>query len=143
MLRDHSMRKLSHYSSAVSRGAAMLSGILCVGFLATASSAQQASDYFSQWPTGTSPQEIGKQVAEHFVTSPHQYTATIHYSEVATWYGALTFASLTHDTGLQTKLIKKFEPLMPGGAEANRTPQRRHVADSIVGVVPLEIAIET
>ena len=40
-----------------------------------------------------SPQEIGKKVAEHFVLSPHQYTATIHYSEVATWYGALTLLS--------------------------------------------------
>ena len=37
-------------------------------------------------------------------------------------------------------LIKKFEPLMPGGAEAERRPQRRHVDDSIFGVVPLEIA---
>jgi unsaturated rhamnogalacturonyl hydrolase len=132
-----SIDKPSHYSSAMFRG------ILCVGFLATVASAQQAPDYFSQWPAGTSPAEIGKQVAEHFVTSPHQYTATIHYSEVATWYGALTFATLTHDTELQSKLIKRFEPLMPGGAEASRIPQRRHVDDSIFGVVPLEIAIET
>ena len=129
--------KSSHYMSA------MFSGILCVSLLATAASAQQVPDYFSQWPAGTSPEEIGKLVAEHFVTSPHQYTETIHYSEVATWYGALTFANLTHDTALQSKLIKKFEPLMPGGAEASRIPQRRHVDDSIFGVVPLEIAIET
>ena len=40
-------------------------------------------------------------------------------------------------------LIKKFEPLMPGGAEAERRPQRRHVDDSIFGVVPLEIARQT
>ena len=32
---------------------------------------------------------------------------------------------------------------MPGGAEAAKRPQRRHVDDSIFGVVPLEIAIET
>ena len=121
----------------------MFSGILCVSFFATAAGAQQVPDYFSQWPAGTSPKEVGKLVAEHFVTSPHQYTETIHYSEVATWYGALTFANLTHDIALQSKLIKKFEPLMPGGAEANRIPQRRHVDDSIFGVVPLEIAIET
>jgi hypothetical protein len=43
------------------------------------------SDYFSNWPEGISHQEVGKRVAEHFVTSPHQYTATIHYSEAATW----------------------------------------------------------
>jgi unsaturated rhamnogalacturonyl hydrolase len=98
---------------------------------------------FTNWPAGTSPQEVGKALSEHFVTSPHQYTATIHYSEVATWYGALTFAQLTHDDALRTKLIKKFEPLMPGGAEAGRIPQRRHVDDEIFGIVPLEIGLQT
>ncbi len=103
----------------------------------------QENPYFSNWPAGLSAQEVGKRVAEHFVTSPHQYGPTIHYSEVATWYGALTFASLTHDDALRTALIHKFEPLTPGGAEAARIPVRHHVDDSIFGVVPLEIAIQT
>src|SRR6267154_1903013 len=103
----------------------------------------QENTYFSNWPAGLSPQEVGKRVAEHFVTSAHQYGPTIHYSEVATWYGALTFASLTHDDALRTELIHKFEPLTPGGAEAARIPVRHHVDDSIFGVVPLEIAIQT
>jgi rhamnogalacturonyl hydrolase YesR len=109
----------------------------------TLGASAQDNTYFSHWPSGVSPQEVGKRVAEHFVLSPHQYTATIHYSEVATWYGALTFASLTHDDALRGELIRKFEPLMPGGGEAARIPVRRHVDDSIFGVVPLEIAIET
>src|SRR5271167_5114612 len=71
----------------------------------------QENTYFTNWPAGLSPQEVGKRVAEHFVTSPHQYGATIHYSEVATWYGGLTFASLTHDDALRTELIHRFEPL--------------------------------
>jgi unsaturated rhamnogalacturonyl hydrolase len=104
-------------------------------------------DYFSNWPAGTSPQEVGKRVADHFVTSPHQYisspSSTIHYSEVATWYGALTFAQLTHDDALRASLIKRFDPLMPGGSEASRIPRRHHVDDSIFGIVPLEIAIQT
>jgi unsaturated rhamnogalacturonyl hydrolase len=104
--------------------------------------AQEPTD-FTNWPAGLSPQEVGKRVAEHFVTSPHQYGATIHYSEVGTWYGGLTFATLTHDDSLRAELIHRFEPLMPGGAEAARIPVRRHVDDSIFGVVPLEIAIET
>jgi rhamnogalacturonyl hydrolase YesR len=118
--------------------------ILGASFLALAGLATaQGSDYFSNWPKGASPQEVGKKLAEHFVTSPHQYTATIHYSEVATWYGALTFSRLSHDDALQQELIRKFEPLRPGGADAARIPQRRHVDDSIFGIVPLEIAIET
>jgi rhamnogalacturonyl hydrolase YesR len=100
-------------------------------------------DYFSNWPAGVSPQEVGKKLADHFVTSPHQYSATIHYSEAATWYGALSFSQLTHDDALRSQLIAKYEPLMPGGAEAARIPVRHHVDDSIFGIIPLEIAIET
>lgn len=110
-------------------------------FCSVTALAQQ--DYFSNWPKGDSPQEVGKALAEHFVTSPHQYGPTINYSEVGTWYGALTFSQLTHDDALRTELIKRFEPLQPGGAEAARIPRRRHVDDSIFGVIPLEIGIET
>jgi unsaturated rhamnogalacturonyl hydrolase len=101
------------------------------------------TDYFNNWPAGRSPEDVGKRLADHFVTSPHQYTATIHYSEVCTWYGALTFAQLTHDNTLRDALIKKYEPLMPGGAEASRIPQRHHVDDSIFGIISLEIANQT
>ncbi len=118
----------------------VLSACLLLGCLGVAGAQE---NYFNNWPAGTSPEEVGKQLSEHFVTSPHQYTKTIHYSEVCTWYGALTFAELTHDDALRQELIKKFEPLMPGGAEDARIPQRHHVDDSIFGVVPLEIAIQT
>lgn len=104
---------------------------------------QQASQYFSNWPQGYDPAAVGKRVAEHFVISPHQYGPTIHYSEAVTWYGALTYADLTHDDTLRTALIHRYEPLEPGGAEAARIPQRHHVDDSIFGIIPLEIAIET
>jgi unsaturated rhamnogalacturonyl hydrolase len=100
-------------------------------------------DYFSNWPAGDSPQEVGKRVAEHFVTSPHQGKTTIVYSEVGTWYGGLTFTHLTHDDKLRDELIQRFQPLMPGGAEADRVPKRDHVDDSIFGVVPLQIYMET
>ena len=50
---------------------------------------------------------------------------------------------LTHDTDLRDRLIKKFDPLLPGGAEAALVPMRDHVDDSIFGIVPLEIAIQT
>ena len=118
----------------------VLGGCLLVSAVGLASAQE---NYFDNWPAGVAPQEVGKNLAEHFVTSPHQYTKTIHYSEVCTWYGALTFAELTHDDALRQELIKKFEPLLPDGAEAERRPQRRHVDDSIFGVVPLEIARQT
>jgi unsaturated rhamnogalacturonyl hydrolase len=112
-------------------------------FLAAVATGSAQQDYFSNWPPGRSPQEIGKRLAEHFVTSPHQYSATIHYAEVATWYGSLTFAQLTHDDALRERLIRRFDPLLPNGAEAARIPVRHHVDDSIFGIVPLEIGIES
>jgi unsaturated rhamnogalacturonyl hydrolase len=100
-------------------------------------------DYFSNWPKGDSPEEVGKRVAEHFVTSPHQGAKTIVYSENGTWYGALTFAQLTHDDKLRDELIQRFQSVMPDGSEADRIPKRDHVDDSIFGIVPLQIYIET
>ena len=104
-------------------------------------------DYFSNWPAGVAPQDVGKRVAEHFVASPHQYISgtntTLHYSEAATWYGSLTFAKLTHDDALRAGLVKRFEPLMPGGAEEKLIPKRHHVDDSIFGIIPLEIGMQT
>lgn len=103
-----------------------------------AASAMAQQDYFSNWPQGAVPQEVGKRVAEHFITSPHQ-GKTIFYGEVCTWYGALTFAQLTSDKDLQEKLIRRFDPLLPGGAETSLIGTRRHVDDEIFGTIPLEI----
>jgi rhamnogalacturonyl hydrolase YesR len=116
--------------------------VLCF-FLAcvTAIGASQ-QDYFSNWPAGKSPQVVGKRVSEHFMTSPHQYGA-IFYGEVGAWYGALNFAQLTGDADLQNRLVKRFDPLLPGGSETQLIGRRPHVDDEIFGVVPLEIAIET
>jgi rhamnogalacturonyl hydrolase YesR len=103
--------------------------------------------YFENWPAGTAPAEVGKRLAEHFVASPHQYLSaanpTLHYSEVVSWYGALTIAKLSHDDALRGELVKRFEPLMPGGAEEKLIPQRHHVDDSIFGIVPMEIGMQT
>ncbi len=115
-------------------------GLLLPAGVATVSAQQ---DYFSNLPAGSAPQEVGKRLAEHFIPTPHQGNGTIFYGEVGTWYGALTFARLTKDEALRTELIKKFEPLMPGGAEASRIPVRHHVDDSIFGIVPIEIGMQT
>jgi rhamnogalacturonyl hydrolase YesR len=101
------------------------------------------TDYLIQLPDGDAAEDVGTALAQHFVPSPHQYTVSMHYSEVVAWYGALTFADATKNASLRESLIHRFEPLMPGGAEANRIPVRHHVDDSVFGVVPLEIARQT
>ncbi len=101
----------------------------------------------SNWPAGTLPKEIGKRVAERFVSGPHtnfgqpgapQY---ITYPEAVAWYGALTFAQLSNDKDLSTRLIQRFCPLF--GSESNLVPVPDHVDRTVFGVVPLEIYVQT
>jgi len=124
---------------------AILKIFVIAAMMASASALFAQQDYFSNWPAGRSPQEVGKHLAEHFVTTPHQQNPlkTINYSEVCAWYGALSYAQLTHDTELQTKLVQRFQPLLPGGTDAAWIPVRHHVDDEIYGVVPLQIGIQT
>jgi len=97
------------------------------------------------WPKGASPQEIGKRVAENFLTRTNMLTpqdGTIHYSQVCTWYGALTFAQLTADKPLEAALVKRYHDLMLPANE-KIIPNREHVDWSVFGVLPLQIYLQT
>jgi len=98
-------------------------------------------DYFHNWPAGMSPAEVGKRVAAHFVTSPHQDTRRIIYPEVCAWYGTLTFAKLSGDKELLDSAIKRFDPLLTpeGDKLIDRSP---HVDFRIFGAVPMQIYME-
>jgi rhamnogalacturonyl hydrolase YesR len=104
------------------------------------------SAYFSKWPAGTSPQEIGKRVAENFAARQFEYAEGkrqyVIYPEVCAWYGSLTVAQLTKDNDLKMRLLQKFDPLFtPEGAK--RISQEPHVDYRVFGVVPLEIYMQT
>jgi rhamnogalacturonyl hydrolase YesR len=100
-----------------------------------------AQKEFQNWPAGSSPQEIGKRVAERFVVSKHLRDNTIIYPETCTWYGALTFAQLNGDKDLTRRLIARFDPLLT--TDAKLVPTEKHVDFSVFGAVPLEIYIQT
>lgn len=92
------------------------------------------------WPAGSSPEEIGKRVAENFVARPIG-DSKIHYAEACTWYGSLAVAALTRDRDLGDRLVLRFEPLLsPPGSDL--LPSRNHVDDRVFGIVPLQIAID-
>jgi len=104
------------------------------------------SAYFSKWPAGTSPQEIGKRVAENFAARQFEYAQGkrkyVIYPEVCAWYGSLTVAQLTGDKDLKARLISKFDPLLtPEGAKA--IAQEPHVDYRVFGAVPLEMYMQT
>ncbi len=119
-------------------GAAFLNGC------ATAQPKQSA--YFSEWPAGTSPAEVGERVSENilarkfdFETNPRR--KVVIYPEICAWYGALNVAKLTGDTNLQTRLIRRFDQfLTPEGASHIST--NAHVDYRVFGAVPLEIYLQ-
>jgi unsaturated rhamnogalacturonyl hydrolase len=95
---------------------------------------------FGPWPAGTSPQEVGQCVTENFIPRPHMPSwddQTIHYAEVCTWYGALTFAQLAKDAALRDRLIARFEPLLR--EDKALIPEPNHVDYTVFAAVPLEI----
>ena len=112
-------------------------------------SARVTKQYFSIWPVGASPQEVGKRVAENFVVRPFGYEASnnpmrqsVMYPEICAWYGSLTLAQLTGDHDLQARLVKKFDPfLTPEGAK--HISAEAHVDYRVFGVAPLELYIQT
>lgn len=95
----------------------------------------------------SSPSLIGRRVAERFLESPHfnyghpGLPKAITYPEVCAWFGALTFARESQDKALMRKLEDRFEPLF--GAEAFLIPSPVHVDNTVFGVVPFELAMQT
>jgi unsaturated rhamnogalacturonyl hydrolase len=111
-----------------------------------AQSKKESAD-LKNWPKGTSPKEVGKRVADHFVATPHTNfnrptpPKVITYPETCTWYGALNFAKLTNDKKLVSQLAERFEPLF--GARDTLIPIPDHVDYTVFGSVPLELYIQT
>ncbi|MEO7100115.1 MAG: glycoside hydrolase family 88 protein [Luteolibacter sp.] len=117
--------------------------------IGSAIAGESLSTYFTDWPEGAAPAEVGKHIAENilprkfrFETMPEKAGIGVIYPEVISWYGALTVAKLTGDTELRDQLVKKFEPFLtePGSKRINRTA---HVDYRVLGAVPLEIFLQT
>lgn len=129
---------------AAMRASLRYAALLSVIALSSPSLAQKE---FTNWPAGASPHEIGKRVAERFLTLPHRLTTNqapepyIDYPESVTWYGALTFAKLSGDKELSSRLTQRFTPLL--NQDAKLVPLPTHVDLTVFGAVPLELYIQT
>jgi unsaturated rhamnogalacturonyl hydrolase len=96
---------------------------------------------FRDWPTGKSPQEIGRRVAERFAWGPRLPLKPALYPSVCAYYGALTFARARDNRELSSRLIASFDrqltpDVLQGALDAH------HVDYSMLGSVPFEIYIE-
>src|SRR5262249_10912330 len=104
-------------------------------------------NYFSNWPAGSSPSEIGKRVAENYLERKFDFEKNANrkyviYPEVCAWYGALTLAQLTKDKDLSNKLVARFDRFL-ATPDSARISQESHVDYRVFGTVPLELYIET
>jgi unsaturated rhamnogalacturonyl hydrolase len=111
------------------------------------SAQSKAVSYFKNWPAGSSPAEVGRRIAEHFVATPHtnfgrpEPPKQITYPETCTWYGALIFAKETGNKQLTTQLADRFEPLF--GSRDTLIPVPDHVDYTVFGAVPFELYMQT
>jgi len=104
------------------------------------------SEYFSKWPDGASPKDVGTRLAENWEKRTFEFESGkrqfLIYPEVCAWYGALNVVDSTKNTDLRTRLVKKFDRfLTPEGAK-NISPAA-HVDYRVIGIVPLEIYLQT
>jgi unsaturated rhamnogalacturonyl hydrolase len=111
---------------------------------ATPVAAQSA--YFRNWPPGSSPQEVGRRVAENYLRRQFEHEQGkrqyVIYPEVCAGYGALTVADLTKDKNLKSRLIEKLAPLWTTEGQKHISSQA-HVDYRVFGAVPLELYLQT
>jgi hypothetical protein len=115
-----------------------------------------AADSFTGWPVDCRPSDVSRRITRQFLsTCPDYYFPTngyrgnggygrgkeIQYSVVSLWVNALECARILGDSGLEAKLIDAFTPYY--GPKRHILPKFKHVDFTIVGSVPLEIAILT
>src|SRR6476620_10022974 len=113
--------------------------IMLVAF-GCSSSKKTTTNFASDFPPGTSPQEVGKRITLRYLALPYQNfnrptpPNVITYPENCTWYGALDFAKLTNDESFKQQLIERFQPLF--GSRDTLLPKADHVDHTVFGSVP-------
>ena len=103
-------------------------------------SCNSKKDYFSSFPVGFTPEEVGAKLARRFVPVPEKhmlYGKYIHYAEICTWYGALRYAQTVNDQQLIGQLKDRFEPFFT--TEQHLLPPWNHVDFNMFGCLPLEL----
>lgn len=119
--------------------------ITAIFVLIANSHATAQSEYFRNWPAGMSPKEVGKRLAENFVKRDFEYESGkrpfVIYTEVCAGYGALNIAKEIKDKDLSERLVKKFERFLT--PDAKFINPAAHVDYRVIGIVPLEIYMQT
>lgn len=93
----------------------------------------------AEFPKGSTPKEVGRRLAYHFVDDRHDlyFAQHIHYNEVCTWNGALDYAVKVNDRKLIKLLQDKFEPFFT--YEKALLPPMNHVDYNMFGSLALKL----
>ncbi len=91
------------------------------------------------FPQGSTPTEVGKQLAYRFVDAKHALHGGkwISYPETFYWNGSLKYAAITKDKKLAKLLQDKFNLLLT--TEKAFLPIKNHVDLNMFGSLPLEL----
>ena len=111
-----------------------LAGVLVAGVANAAPRELQPS------PT---PETIGRMIVRNLLERDHMLYGeeALHYSEAATAVGALRFAAATGDDALRERLVARYRALLDD--DSGLVSRRPHVDMNVIGIVPLQIAIQT
>ena len=124
----------------------LLSAAAVLALLASGCQSIRQPAVFRSWPAGSSPQEVGKRVANNFDARQFDFETNprrqyVIYPEICAWYGSLTVARLIPDDELQSRLVQKFDRFF--AEDAKRISPAAHVDYRVFGTVPLEIFLQT
>jgi unsaturated rhamnogalacturonyl hydrolase len=105
---------------------------------------EKSGGCFQNWPANACPNVVGEKVARNFLLRNYQTNKAgyVVYPEACTAFGALRFARAAGDRDLLRQLVERYAFfLTPEGQRLVST--NRHVDFSVLGIVPLEIYLDT
>src|SRR5262245_48191503 len=92
-----------------------------------AASAFGQGKYFSDWPAGSDPRDVGKLLANNWLKRDFEYQSGkrpfVIYPEACSWYGALNIARLVGDQALESGLVGKFDRFLTPDGASHLSPQ--------------------
>ncbi|MBQ3289696.1 MAG: glycoside hydrolase family 88 protein [Kiritimatiellae bacterium] len=108
-----------------------------------------AANPFTNWPTGSNPETIGRKVVEQFLSAPpeayapkganayHGEGKVMPYAIVSLWVNAIDFALTIGDKNLIKRLTDHFEPFFD--EKIHLVPVPNHVDFSVFGALPYAV----
>ena len=112
--------------------------ILALLLALTANAAKK--DALKDFPQGSTPQEVGRRLAYHFIDGKHATwgdTKNLGYHEVCTWNGAIMWGRAMGDDVIIRKMKERFDDLLANHKE--NIPAKNHVDFNMFGSLPLSL----